>query len=178
MVTSREAPGDIGSQRRRFFRESTVAVQRLDGGGSPKRSFVSAGLRYSPSPPRGGRREDAEALPPLRARRGRVQQVVSLLRVDLRRFLVGTGGSRLSHSSRFFFLSFAGCVAQMVERSLRMRQVLGSMPSASMRERKRASEKGTTRPFSSFSNENVVDPRARKRRLFSSKIRLPGRSQR
>jgi hypothetical protein len=30
-------------------------------------------------------------------------------------------------------LFFSGCVAQMVERSLRMRQVLGSMPSASIR---------------------------------------------
>ena len=64
-------------------------------------------------------------------------------------FLVGTG-SRSSLSPRFL-LSFAGCVAQMVERSLRMRQVLGSMPSASMRERKRErGEPRKARPFLPF----------------------------
>jgi hypothetical protein len=98
MVTSREAPGDIGSQRRRFYStRGTVAVQRLDGGGSPNaRSFGRPKVQSVP-PERGpaGGRGEGFLPPPLRARRGRVQQVVSMLRVDPRCLLVWGRGREL-----------------------------------------------------------------------------------
>ena len=179
-----------------------------------RRTLVrSAGLRYSPSPPRGGRREDAEgglfsrspsAESPSGAGAANSSSIVArgpAKRCDVYRvhgvcWLRDGGdcfGSLVSFLS-FPFFFFSGCVAQMVERSLRMRQVLGSMPSASIRERRRKEKKGTGKNHepresphlplpSSFLRHIALDrgPRATERRLFFSlqrQNRLPGRSQR
>ena len=150
-----------------FSSKGTVAVQRLDGGGSPSaRSFGRPKVQSVPPErgPAGGRGEGLFLPPPLRARRGRVQQVVSTLRVDPRCFfcLGDAAENPFSLVSLIFLLlrfsSFAGCVAQMVERSLRMRQVLGSMPSASMRERREGGGEGAQRAAESAPLSRVRPP--------------------
>ena len=125
------------------------AVQRLDGGGSPNaRSFGRPKVQSVPPErgPAGGR----DGFPPFAespsgsgAANSSKRDTVFCWRDRHREskgfFTNERNKKELSSSSLFssLSLSFPGCVAQMVERSLRMRQVLGSMPSASMREGRR-----------------------------------------